>query len=69
MRSSLPSQKELFYTFTVKSKDNNITITADNIEEMLDKATELYGAGKVDESEKLMQKIDAFRETQTSISK
>ena len=69
LRSSLPSQKELFYTFTVKSKDNNITITADNIEEMLDKATELYGAGKVDESEKLMQKIDAFRETQTSISK
>ena len=68
LRASLISQTELFNAFVVKSKSGDIVITADNIEEMLEKATALYSEGKVEESEKLMQKIDEFREKSQSVT-
>ena len=65
LRKSLLKQTESFNTFSVKNKgSNDIKITADNLEEMLEKATSLYSEEKVEEAEQLMQKIDEFRSTQ-----
>ena len=66
LRRSLLQQTELFNSFTVKNKgSNDVKVTADNLEEMLEKATALYSQEKVEEAEALMQKIDEFRSTQS----